>query len=115
MINKYPEYVLDHSIIPTYAKLVDFRNVRANYLELLDLSKIPEPDQLFMVQAITGFASGIALAKRRPVLKEEDIEIAKTMACGSWPECGRMLANSLFQFYKEYQTRIEKIYWHRQK
>ena len=110
MITKDPQYVLDNNIIPSYAKLVKFSKVRANYLSLIDLSDIPENGKFFMLKATTGFASGIALAKGRQSLEKDDLENAKAVSCDTYPECGRMLAVNMFQFVKEYQMKIKEIY-----
>lgn len=110
MVTKDPQYVLDHDILPSYAKLVGFSKVRADYFKLIDLSEIPENGQLFMLKAITGFASGIALAEGRELLEKEDIETAKTMACW-YPKCIKNLGKRLMQFQKEYKEEIKKMYW----
>lgn len=110
MISKYPQYVLDHNIIPTYMKLVDFKDVRDQFYKILYVSKIPAKGQFFMTQAITGLASGIALASKRRALAKKDLEIAKMSSCTSWPRCSVMLAEELFQFDRDYKGKIKKIY-----
>jgi len=110
MISKNPQYVLEHNIIPSYAKLVKFSGVRADYFSLIDISKIPKNGQLLMLKAMTGFATGIALAKGRQFLEKDDLENAKAVSCDTYPECGRMLAKNMFRFVKEYQMKITKIY-----
>lgn len=111
MVNKYSKYVLEHSIIPIYGGVISFQEVRNIYFKHLDLTEIPPQGQLFVLKAITGFASGIALADGRGSLTVNDIETAKTVSCDTYPECGRMLAKKLFDFNAEYRNKIKKIYF----
>ena len=111
MVNKYPRYVLNNNIIPTYAGVVSFEEVKDIYFKHLDLTHIPPHGQLVMLKTITGVASGIALAEKRQLLTVADIENAKAVSCDTYPECGRMLAENMFRFAKEYQMKITEIYF----
>jgi len=110
MLKKYPRYVLDHSIIPKYAGVIDLGPIRDNYFKLIELSSIPENGQLLMLNAITGIASGIALVEGRNSLTNKDIEMAKTTPCDSYPKCGVMLADGLTRFENDYPIKFKVLY-----
>lgn len=109
--DKYPKYVLENNIIPTYDRIISFKEVRDIYFKLLYLGESAPQGQLFALKAITGFASGIALSDSRNSLTIPDIETAKTISCRKYPECGRMLGERLLKFSEQYKKTVRKKYF----
>jgi hypothetical protein len=110
MVSKYPQYVLESNVIPTYSRVISFKLVPPSYLATLILSDIPPQAQFFLLRATTGFATGIALANQRQSLTESDLDRAKQITCSSYPKCGAMLGQNLVTFDKEYELAIKAKY-----
>ena len=111
MLGENPQFVLMNNIIPTYNALVSFDEIRDNYFDLMALSDIHKPAQLFVLQAVTGIASGFALGKERKSLTKDDIEIAKAESCKYWPDCGEMIRMELSKLYPNYQGMIRQVFF----
>lgn len=111
MVVKYPDYVLDSKIIPVYGRLVSFNEIKVSYFEILELAKIEPQFQLLVLQSLTGFIAGIALANEKGTINPADIATAKGISCDEYPCCGRMLGKNLFDFLMRYRPQIRNQYY----